>query len=161
MAVSTGPRGPFSGRAALHVSRMMRRNLFLRTAFPVFLGTAKPARTVAPGPASSTGTLRASTRIQPTPNDMVPADRRSNSGRMSRRRFRRAERGNRLRTLLAGLRVADRQVLAALRTATSQHAASVLGRHAGAESVLVGALATTGLIRSLHGSSILEINIDR
>jgi len=98
--------------------------------------------------------------MHPAPKEIVPEEARSNRGRMSRRRFRRADRGNRPLTLLAGLGIADGQILTALGAAARQDAASVLGRHPGAESVLVGALATTGLIRSLHGSMIWEISID-
>lgn len=53
--------------------------------------------------------------------------------------------------LLAALGVADRQILSAFGPSARQHATTILGGHARAESVLVGAFATAGLIRTFHG----------
>jgi hypothetical protein len=52
--------------------------------------------------------------------------------------------------LLARPGVSDGEVLATFPAATREDAAAILRRHPGAESVLVGALAATGLIGAFH-----------
>lgn len=57
--------------------------------------------------------------------------------------------------VLEGRFVRHRQFLAALRTARSQYLATVCRSHASAETVLVDALATRGLVSSLHCHSCI------
>ncbi len=136
-----------------HTSRMIRRMRLRCTALPVFFGTAKPARMQCPGPASRSLAMRYTTRTDPEETVLESVAVRSNKGRTSRCRFRWWERGKRWGNLLAWLRVADGQDLASFGAAASQHLATLLVGHPSPETVLVGALASTRLIRSLHDSA--------
>ena len=52
--------------------------------------------------------------------------------------------------LFAAARVADGQVLSSFTTTACKNATTVLGRHSGSKTVLVGSLAAAGLICALH-----------
>ena len=62
---------------------------------------------------------------------------------------------------LPALFVGDGELLAAVTTTGSEHAAAVGGGHAGTEAVLVHALAVGRLERSFHDISFLYFTVDR
>lgn len=132
-----------------YASRMSRLQRFLTTAFPSLLLAINATR-VEPVPDGR----RIYFKSMSLPRRNIPALKRLVKAFLPLRMTARGSLSRRIVTLLSILLwsslIADRQAMTAFDTATTKYLPSICGFHARTESVRIGALALTWLVRAFH-----------